>query len=54
MEQQLTGTLPDSGLSIGQEGVHGLVTELRKLLFFLVARLPLVILSLVLVFSART
>lgn len=50
VEQHLTGRLPDSGLSLWQEGLQGLLTELRKLLFYASRALPLALLSLVLLF----
>jgi CysZ protein len=50
VEERLTGTLPDSGLSLWQESLQGLVMELRKLLFLLMWGIPLLLLSLVLFF----
>lgn len=50
VEQNLTGKLPDSGLTVWQEGLQGLVTELRKLLFFFMWLIPLLLLSLLLFF----
>lgn len=50
VERQLTGKSPESGMTIGQEAVHGLLMELRKLLFYLSRALPLMLLSLVLFF----
>ncbi|MGH8453889.1 MAG: sulfate transporter CysZ, partial [Nevskiales bacterium] len=50
VEQHLTGILPDSGLSLWQEGLQGLLMELRKLLFFASRAIPLALLSLVLFF----
>lgn len=50
VEENLTGKLPESGLGLWQEGLLGLVTELRKLLFFILWAVPLVVLSLVLFF----
>ena len=50
VEQQLTGIPPDSGLTVGQEAVQGLLMELRKLLFFVSRAIPLALLSLLLFF----
>jgi CysZ protein len=50
VEAALTGLKPDSGLGLWQEGLLGLATELRKLSFFLLWAVPLVLLSLLLFF----
>jgi CysZ protein len=50
VEQHLTGSLPDSGLSLWQEGLQGLLMELRKLLFYASRAIPLALLSLILLF----
>ncbi|HXG27644.1 MAG TPA: sulfate transporter CysZ [Nevskiales bacterium] len=50
VERLLTGRQPESGLSLWQETLLGLVTELRKLLLFACWALPLALLSLVLLF----
>lgn len=50
VEAALTGRKPDSGLGLWQEGLLGLVTELRKLSFFVLWALPLILLSLLLFF----
>ena len=50
VELHLTGSLPDSGLSLWQEGLQGLLMELRKLLFYASRAIPLAVLSLILFF----
>lgn len=50
VEQHLTGRLPESGMGLAREMLDGLLTELRKLLFYATRAIPLALLSLILFF----